>query len=96
MLESNRAAGVLLSSECGLELGRRDIANWRQEPAVDGRFLAWSGAMGGRVGGGRSSVSEEVMSFASFSSALTLLSIWATVRSQRALIREAHWHHEAT
>src|ERR687898_1877056 len=58
---------------------------------VDGRFLAWSGGMGGRVGGGRSSVSEEVMSFVSFSSPFTLLQTWPTVRSQRALIREAPW-----
>src|SRR5512132_352589 len=33
-----------------------------QYPAVDGRFLAGSDGMGGRVGGGRSSVIEEVMS----------------------------------
>jgi hypothetical protein len=31
------------------------------------------------------------MSFASFSSPLTIPQIWPTVRSQRALIREAHW-----
>jgi hypothetical protein len=29
-----------------------------QYPAVDGRFLAWSGGMGGGVGAGRSSVSD--------------------------------------
>jgi hypothetical protein len=34
LLESNRVAGVLLSPECGLELGRRHIANGLQEPAV--------------------------------------------------------------
>src|SRR5829696_1313687 len=63
-----------------------------QYPAVDGRFLARSGAMGGRVGGGgRSSVSVEVTSFLSFSSPLTLLQTWPTVRSHKALIREAHW-----
>src|SRR5437867_8580992 len=62
-----------------------------QYPAVDGRVLAWSDGMGGRVGGGRSSVSVEVMSFVSFSSAFTLPQTWATVRSQRALIREAPW-----
>src|SRR5918993_4189939 len=62
-----------------------------QYPAVDGRVLAWSGGMDRRVGGGRSSVSEEVMSFVSFSSPFTLLQIWPTVRSQRALIREAPW-----
>ena len=34
MLEWNRVAGVLLSLECDLEFGRRDIANGLQEPAV--------------------------------------------------------------
>ena len=59
---------------------------------VDGRFLAWSGGMGGRVGGGgRSSISVEVMSFVSFSSPFTLLQTWPTVRSHKALIREAPW-----
>src|ERR671910_3280370 len=62
-----------------------------QYPAVDGRVLAWSGGMDGRVGGGRSSVSEEVMSFVSFSSPFTLLQTWRTVRCHEALIREAHW-----
>src|SRR5918994_1203289 len=62
-----------------------------QYPAVDGRVLAWSGGMDGRVGGGRSSFSEEGMSFVSFSSPFTLLQIWPTVRSQTALIREAPW-----
>jgi hypothetical protein len=47
--------------------------------------------MGGRVGDGRGSVSEEVMGFASFSSPLTLLQSWPTVRSQKALLREAYW-----
>src|SRR5512132_3139287 len=60
---------------------------------VDGRFLAWSGGMGGRVGGGgRSSVSEEVMSFVSFSSPFTLLQTWPTVRSHKALIRRPTGH----
>jgi hypothetical protein len=31
------------------------------------------------------------MSFASLSSPFTVLQIWPTVRSQRALLREAHW-----
>ena len=34
MLESSGVAGVLLLLECGLELGRRDIADGLQEPAV--------------------------------------------------------------
>jgi hypothetical protein len=34
LLESNRVAGVFLLPECGLELGRRDIADGLQEPAV--------------------------------------------------------------
>ena len=34
MLESSRVPGVLLSLECGLELGRREVANGLQEPAV--------------------------------------------------------------
>jgi hypothetical protein len=34
LLESSRVAGVLLSPGCGFELGRRDIANRLQEPAV--------------------------------------------------------------
>ena len=34
MLESNGVTGVLLSLECGLELGRRDVADGLQEPAV--------------------------------------------------------------
>ena len=34
MLESSRVAGALLSLECGLELGRRDVADRLQEPAV--------------------------------------------------------------
>src|SRR4029450_13274003 len=67
-----------------------------QYPAVDGRLLAWRGGMGGSVGGGRSSVSEGVMAFASFSSLLTLTQTWATVRSRRSLILEGHWHREVT
>jgi hypothetical protein len=34
LLESTSVAGVLLSVECGLELGWRDVADGRQEPAV--------------------------------------------------------------
>jgi hypothetical protein len=34
LLELNRVAGVLLSPECGLELGRREVANGLQEPPV--------------------------------------------------------------
>jgi hypothetical protein len=34
VLESNGVTGVLLSLECGLELGRRDVADGLQEPAV--------------------------------------------------------------
>jgi len=34
VLESSRVAGVLLSVVCGLELGRWDIADGLQEPAV--------------------------------------------------------------
>jgi hypothetical protein len=34
LLESSGVAGVLLSRECGLELGRRDVADGLKEPAV--------------------------------------------------------------
>jgi hypothetical protein len=34
LLESSRVAGILLSVECGVELGRRDVADGLQEPAV--------------------------------------------------------------
>jgi len=34
LLESSRVAGVLLSVECGLELGRGNIADGLQQPAV--------------------------------------------------------------
>jgi len=34
LLESNRVAGVVLSLVCGLELGRWEVANGLQEPAV--------------------------------------------------------------
>ena len=34
MLESNRVAGVLLSLECGLELGRWEVADGLQKPPV--------------------------------------------------------------
>jgi hypothetical protein len=34
LLESSRVAGILLSVEGGVELGRRDVADGLQEPAV--------------------------------------------------------------
>jgi len=34
LFESRGVAGVLLSPECGLELGRRDMADGLQEPTV--------------------------------------------------------------